>query len=274
LRLSTPWSPPPAPNASLMSIASRRGLVAAAGPDAVVVASTDAVRKAFESPKDGDSEVRAFSPQLKLPLPIRICQLVFSVDEAYLILSAEQGGGLAVYDVNTLQNGTTQPTFEISTMGESLRALVPNPSTEKAELCAVVTTEGKLLMANLNERNFVSGGNGQVLQDQVSCVAWSTKGKQLVAGLGDGTMRQLTPEGVVKAEIPRPPELDPSFFGKYYVHVLSSRALMPYSLYGCLAREQLIPSFPCVDVKRTPDEVPHNYETRPKLPISGTERSC
>ncbi|KAI3331896.1 hypothetical protein HD806DRAFT_478638 [Xylariaceae sp. AK1471] len=212
LRLSTPWSPPPAANASLLSIASRRGLVAAAGPDAVVVTSTDAVRKAFESPKDGDSEVRSFTPQLKLPLPLRICQLAFSADEAYLIISAEQGGGLAVYDVDALQQGTTQSAFEISTMGESLRALVPNPRLEKAELCAIVTSEGKLLMANLKERNFVSGGSGQVLKDQVSCVAWSNKGKQLVAGLGDGTMRQLTPEGDVKADIPRPPELDSNYY--------------------------------------------------------------
>jgi nucleoporin NUP159 len=219
LRLSTPWLPPPAPNASLLSIAPRRGLVAAAGPDAVVVASTDAVRKAFESPKDGDNEVRSFTSQLKLPLPLRICQLAFSSDEAYLIISAEQGGGLAVYDVNALQQGTTQSAFEIPTMGESLRALVPNPRPEKAELCAVVTSEGKLLMANLKEHNFVSRGSGQVLKDQVSCVAWSNKGKQLVAGLGDGTMRQLTPEGDVKAEIPRPSELDTNYYGKCRIYV-------------------------------------------------------
>ncbi|KAI1744295.1 hypothetical protein F4680DRAFT_288961 [Xylaria scruposa] len=212
LRLSTPWSPPPAPNASLMSIASRRGLVAAAGPDAVVVASTEAVRKAFEATKDGESEIRPFTPQLKLPLPIRLSQLAFSADETYLILSAEQGGGLAVYDVSALQQGKTQPAFEIPTNGESLRALVPNPLPEKAELCAVVTNGGKLLMANLKERNFVSKGSSQILKEQVSCVSWSTRGKQLVAGLGDGTLCQLTPEGDVKAEIPRPPELDSNYY--------------------------------------------------------------
>ena len=101
LRLTSPWSPLPADNASLISIAPRCGLVAAAGPDAVILASTEAVRKAFDNPKDGDSDIRPFEPQLKLPLPIRICQLAFTADEAYLILSAEQGGGLAVYDVRT-----------------------------------------------------------------------------------------------------------------------------------------------------------------------------
>jgi len=218
VRLTAPWSPPPAPNATLMSIASRRGLVAAASPDAVIIASTYAVRKAFESPKDGDSETRPFMPQMTLALPMRMCQVAFSSNEAYLVLSAEQGGGLAAYDVNALQQGTTQPTFEIPTNGESLRALVPNPSPEMAQLCAIVTDKGKLLVANLKERNFVSGANGQVLQEQVSSVAWSNKGKQLVAGLGDGTMRQLTPEGVAKAEIPRPPELDSSFYGNNHSH--------------------------------------------------------
>lgn len=214
LRLSAPWSPPPSPHASLMSIASRRGLVAAAGPDGVAVASTEAVRKAFEAPRDGESETRLFTPQLKLPLNIRLSQLAFSADEAYLILSAEQGGGLAVYDVNALQQGSTQTAFELPTNGEPLRALVPNPRPEKAEFCAVATNEGKLLMANLKERKFVSKGASIILKERVSCVAWSNRGKQLVAGLGDGTMCQLTPEGDVKAEIPRPPQLDPSYYGK------------------------------------------------------------
>ncbi|KAK5628202.1 hypothetical protein RRF57_003917 [Xylaria bambusicola] len=216
LRLTASWSPPPAPKASLMSIAPRKGLVAAASPDAVVVASTDAVRKAFEAPKTGDSEIRPFTPQLQVPLGLRVSQLAFSADEAYLILSAEQGGGLAVYDVDGFQQGRTQSAFEIPTNGESLRALVPNHMPEKSDLCAVVTNEGKLLMANLKTRNFVSKGNSQVLREQVSCVAWSNKGTQLVAGLGDGTICQLTPDGEVKAEIPRPPELDAS----YYVSVV------------------------------------------------------
>ncbi|RYP91610.1 hypothetical protein DL770_002236 [Monosporascus sp. CRB-9-2] len=215
VRLTSPWSPPPAPTASLLSIASNRGLVAAAGPDGVVVASTESVRKAFEKPQEGDSEVREFEPQLKLSLPLRICQLAFTTDENYLVISAEQGGGLAVYEVQALQQGSTEPAFQIPTNGESLRALAPNPNSEMAELCAVVTDKGKLLMANMKERNFAAGRNGQVLREQVSCISWSNKGKQLVAGLGDGTIAQMTPEGEVKAEIPRPPSLDASYFVEF-----------------------------------------------------------
>jgi nucleoporin NUP159 len=195
-----------------MSVASHKGLVAAAGPDAVIVATTESVRKTFESSEGG--KLKPFQPQLKLPMPMRISQLAFSADESYLVLSAEVGGGLAVYEVQALLNGSTQSAFELSTNGQALRALVPNPTAEKGELFAVITTEGNLMMANLKERNFVSGPNGQVLKDRVSCLSWSTKGKQLIAGLADGSASQMTPEGVGKGDIPKPPNVDNSCYGK------------------------------------------------------------
>ena len=215
LPTSWPSDQLPPPTSSLMSIASQRGLVAASGPDAVVVATTDSVRKAFEGPNSGDGNLKPFQPQLKLPMPMRVSQLAFSADESYLVLSAETGGGLAVYDVQALLQGSTQSSFELSTNGQALRALTPNPTPEKGELLALVTTDGNLMIANLKERNFVAGPNGQVLKTGVSCVSWSPRGKQLVAGLGDGTAYQMTPEGDGKAEIPRPPDVDRADHGKH-----------------------------------------------------------
>ncbi|CAL3964101.1 unnamed protein product [Diplocarpon coronariae] len=204
--LPTPWPADqlPAATSSLMGIASQRGLVAAAGPDAVILATTESVRKAFEG---STGDVKPFQAQLKLQMPMRISQLAFSADEQYLVLSAEIGGGLAVYEVQALLQGNTQPAFQISTESLSLRALVPNPTPEKGELFALVTTDGKLMMANLKDKKITSGPNGAVLKDGVSCISWSAKGKQLVAGLGDGTAYQLTPEGEGKAQIPRPPNI-------------------------------------------------------------------
>ncbi|TVY39119.1 Nucleoporin [Lachnellula occidentalis] len=205
--LPTPWpinQLPPA-TASLMSIASRRGLIAAAGPDAVILARTKSVRKAFEGNETGNNNLKPFQPELTLPMQMRVSQLTFSIDESYLVLSAENGGGLAVYDVDALLNGATNSAFELSTNGQSLRALTPNPT--QGELLAVVTVDGNLMMANLKERSFVTGPNGQVLKDGVSCVSWSTKGKQLVAGLGNGTAYQMTPAGEGKGDIPKPPDV-------------------------------------------------------------------
>ncbi|SPN97042.1 related to nucleoporin [Cephalotrichum gorgonifer] len=211
IRLTSPWTSKPSSTTSLLSIAQRRGLVAAAGPDGVVIASTESVRTAFEAPKEGDSDVRGFTPQLKIPLPMHVSQLAFSTDETYLMISAESGGGIAVYDVQALLQGNTQSAFELATNGEALRVLLPNPTPEKAELCAVVTQNGNLHMANLKERA-LSGS----LKSQVSSISWSNKGKQLIAGLADGTIHQLTPEGAAKAEIPKPPEL-----GDYHVSALT-----------------------------------------------------
>lgn len=193
----------PSPTARLLSIASRKGLVAAAGPDQITVSSTESVRKAFEAEKNGNSDVRDFNPQLRMPMSMRISQLTFTADENYLVLSAESGGGLAVYDVQSLLSGSTNTAFELPTNGESLRALVPNPTAEKGELCAIVTANGNLYMADLKERRI-----SDPLKTQVSSVTWSSKGKQLCAGLADGTIHQMTPDGTGKADIPRPQGLE------------------------------------------------------------------
>jgi nucleoporin NUP159 len=184
------------------------------------------VRKAFEGEKIGDSEVRLFTPQARVPLPTRISQLAFTADEQFLMLSAETGGGLRVYDVQALTQGSTQVAFELSTNQETLRALVPNPMPESAGLCAIVTNNGNLFMANLAERKLVLGPNGPTLRSQVSCAAWSTKGKQLVAGMADGSIYQMTPDGVEKAHIPKPPSLS-DFHGM----LRSCRCPLPRILY-------------------------------------------
>ena len=140
--------------------------------------------------------------------------MAFSADENFLVFSAEDGGGLAVYDVSSIMQGNTQTAFQLSTNGIALRALIPNPTPERAELFAAVTITGDLLIANLKTRQFLIGTNGQVMKKGVSCLSWSTRGKQLVAGLGDGTGFQMNPEGEGKAEIPRPPGLNGDQHGR------------------------------------------------------------
>jgi nucleoporin NUP159 len=221
-------------------LASHKGLVAAAGPDAVIVATTESVRKAFEGPGTGDGNFIPFQPQLKLAMPMRISQLAFSADELYLVLAAEVGGGLAVYEVQALLQGSTQSAFELSTNGQAVRALVPNPTPEKGELVAVVTADGNLLMASLKERAFVTGPTGQILKDGVSCLSWSTKGKQLVAGLGNGAACQMTPEGVGKGDIPKPPNMDDNYHGMCSGSLFKDAETKSCSIFDHLARKQRV----------------------------------
>lgn len=222
--IPSPWpsNALPPPTASLLSVASNKGLIAAAGPNSVVIASTESVRQAFSANSPTGSDIKPFTPQLTLPIGVRVSQVAFSADENYLAISAEVGGGLAVYDVQAIMQGNTQSAFQLSTNRTSVRALTPNPTAEKAELFAVVTANGQLMMANMKTRQFLSGPSGQVMKDGVSCVSWSNKGKQLVAGLGNGAAFQMTPEGEGKAEVPRPPTIEGDQHGNTQISNITS----------------------------------------------------
>ena len=199
----------------MLAVAHHKGWLAGAGPDCLVLADTKSVRDAFTTkPESEDGKIRPFTPKIKLPMQGRVTHVAFSSDETFLITSSEAQGSLIVFHVQDLLNGSTQPAFQIPTSGESLRSLLPNPAKEKAELVAVVTTQGNLLMANMKTRQFESGPatTGNVLRANTSCVAWSTRGKQLVAGSADGTFYQMTPDGNQKAHLPRAPDLQGDFY--------------------------------------------------------------
>lgn len=214
--LPTPWPKDnlPPSTANLLSIASRRGLAAAAGPESVIVARTESIRKAFLGERTGDGQIRAFQPEMTLPLGMRVSQVAFTADENYLVLSAEQGGGLAVYEVDNILKGSTESAFQMPTGGQNLRALVPNPTPDMGGILALATMDGKLMVADLKERSFAKVNNSEALTENVSCISWSARGKQLVAGLADGSASQFTPQGVLKAQIPRPASLDANHHGR------------------------------------------------------------
>lgn len=134
------------------------------------------------------------------------------------MLATENGTHLVVFEVGSLLQGNAQPAMSIPTNGVSLRAVVPNPATPgeaTSALVALVTTNGELWIADLKAGNLVTGPNGPALKTQVSYVCWSNRGKQLVAGLADGTGYQMTPDGTKKDDIPCPSDLEPNCHGKF-----------------------------------------------------------
>ena len=167
--LPSPWPAQnlPKPTSSLLSISSREGLLAAAGPDTLVLGSTQSIRETFTSNTSTSSTAVPFSPQLKISIP-RVSQVSFSSDDKYLTICADEGGGLAVYDVAALKNGTTDRAFQIATEGVPVRALTTNPGEEFGRLQAVVLQDGKLLLASLVERKIMPGQLGAVLYEGVS----------------------------------------------------------------------------------------------------------
>ena len=202
--LPNPWPSDnlPPPTSSLLAVASTKGLIAAAGPDTLVLAQTSTVRNAFHAPQAGADSVKPVQPEVSISMP-RLSHIAFSADESVLVASSEQRGGIAAYEISQLTSGNTNPAMELSTNNSKLRALVANPAPEYAHLFAAVTINGELLIADLNLKALIQGPTGPVIKSGVSCVSWSNKGKALVAGLGDGTATQLKADGSVMAEIPK-----------------------------------------------------------------------
>ncbi|KAK1917232.1 hypothetical protein P3342_012077 [Pyrenophora teres f. teres] len=110
-----PWpvdALPPA-SANLLSVASKPGLLAAAGPNILVIASTDAVRNAFQNKTTADEIENAddprlderdidvvtdFTPDVTISTP-NLRHVAFSANGDFLAVAAEERPTLHVYDV-------------------------------------------------------------------------------------------------------------------------------------------------------------------------------
>ncbi|KAF1977169.1 hypothetical protein BU23DRAFT_527561 [Bimuria novae-zelandiae CBS 107.79] len=203
--LPSPWptdNVPPA-SATLLSVASKRRLLAAASPDKLVVTSTEKVRKAFQETAAENDIVADFTPDIVFDVP-QLRHVAFSADEDFLVASSEKKGGLVVYGVDDLLKGNTQPGNQISTNNTAIRALLPNPTPEQAHYMAVILETGRLDITDV-----VSGNTKSVHDSGVKCASWSLKGKAILAGFEDGTaaIHLVSALDQVKGKVPRPPEL-------------------------------------------------------------------
>ncbi|OKL55768.1 hypothetical protein UA08_08997 [Talaromyces atroroseus] len=210
--LPTPWPADalPQPTSSLLTISSTKGLVIGGGPDGLVLATTKSIREAISAKTGSGSKTKPFQPQGQISLPSRPTHVAFCAADSALAVATESHNQIAVYDAASLGTGNPQPQMSIQINGP-VRSLAPNPAPESESLSsfiALVTANGDLLLADLKTGSLVNGPSGLVFRSGVASVAWSTKGKQMVAGLADGSCIQLDPKGAVKAEIPRPPALD------------------------------------------------------------------
>ena len=205
--LPTPWSTdnvPPA-SATLFAIASKPGLLAAAGPDTLVLASTAKVRSAFQQ-KPGEWDVISdFAPDASMPVPV-LRHVAFSSEGDFLVISAEDGGGLAVFDPKEIMKQNFKPGNEISTDKQPIRALLPNPTPGMEHVFAAVLDSGKLVLIDV-----VKSVVNTVREEGVMVASWSTKGKAIAVGLKDGTGVLYLNDGTVKGVIPRPPTLNEGF---------------------------------------------------------------
>jgi nucleoporin NUP159 len=168
-----------------------------------VLARTKAVRDAF-SKEGGEDNVKDFQPALEINVP-KLSQVAFTADGTFLVICAQEGGGLGVYETQSILQDKKDPAFQLPTNSISIRALSPNPAPEFAHLVAVILTDGKLLIADLKSKDFNKNAEGSpALSEGVAAVSWSNRGKQLTAGMADGNCFQLDQSGTIKARIPAP----------------------------------------------------------------------
>lgn len=197
-----PWpsdSPPP-PYASLLSIASAHGLYAAASPDALVIGKTQDLRKHIY--ENADDDIRVCAPIHTVPHS-RLAQVAFSSDESCLVVAEEKSSEVVAYISSQLAAHQSDAALRLST-NAPIRVIAPNPDPGSARLFALVNADDQLLLADLQMKQLMPGPNGPVLADGVTCVTWSNKGKQLVAGRRDGTALILKTDGSVVATVPKP----------------------------------------------------------------------
>lgn len=205
--LPNPWPTDNVPPASvtLLSVTARSGLLAAAGPDTLIIASTEKVRKAFQE-KAGEWDVISdFAPDASMPVP-KLRHVAFSCEGDFLVISAEDGGGLAVFDPQEILKKNLKPGNEIATDKQPIRALLPNPTPDLEHFFAAILDNGKLCLIDV-----VKGASHTIREEGVVCASWSTKGKALAVGLKDGTGVLYLNDGSVKGVIPRPPSLNEGF---------------------------------------------------------------
>ena len=199
--LTTAWPADalPPPYASLLSIASIRGLYAAGGPDAVVIGKTRDARDHIYYGKGED--VRDCAP-LHTIQHSRPAHVAFAADESCLVVAEQNASEIVAYRTTDLAAKTSSVALKLST-NAPVRMIIPNPDPAQSQFFAIVNTSGQLLLADLGSNQLVHGADGPVLVENVSCIEWSPKGKQLIAGKGDGTAVQLKPDGTVVANIPK-----------------------------------------------------------------------
>ena len=209
--LPTPWpndDVPPA-TATLLAVASKRALLAAAGPDALVLTSTEKARHAFKKDAKDNDVVTDFAPDVTLPVP-RLRQIAFSADEDFLVVSSEAEGGMAVFAVDDLLQQKKEPGQQIQTANTPVRAMLPNPSVELSQYMVIILDSGRLDLVDIT-----TGKTITVREEGVTCAAWSIKGKAFVAGFADGTATiYMSATREERGRIPRPKGLGEGFTSK------------------------------------------------------------
>ncbi|TPX72537.1 hypothetical protein CcCBS67573_g05788, partial [Chytriomyces confervae] len=156
-----------------------------------------------------------------------VTQIRLSANEE-LIYIGSLSGLVLIFKAASVISGDTVPFKSFKNPVGGWMILQPNPDSFP-NLCAVITSSGALYMLNEESDEF------KLLEKvaRVSVMCWSKKGKQLAIGDRDGTLKQVSPDGVIKNVITSPPQLNGSKVSVNHLSWLEDKIfLVIYSVSG------------------------------------------
>ncbi|EIW68597.1 hypothetical protein TREMEDRAFT_74106 [Tremella mesenterica DSM 1558] len=222
---------------NLIAVSNGLGLLIVGSNSDVKIHRLQDVHKELEGAAKDASPV--CEPLVTLSLHARPVWIRLAMDETRLVVATADGSGLFLWRLMDAVNGNTNP-YHIftSNIPSLLSDVIPNPSPPAANealshYVLLLTDQGFVII------DIEACQMSAPLPGQFTCASWSVKGKQMVCGTTSGTLVQYTPEGVEKAAIPSPPDLDPSFRPTFVHWLETDLFLVCYASSGALPDDPL-----------------------------------
>nr|XP_018265939.1 uncharacterized protein I303_02316 [Kwoniella dejecticola CBS 10117]OBR88097.1 hypothetical protein I303_02316 [Kwoniella dejecticola CBS 10117] len=172
-----------------------------------------------------------------IPLPARPVWIRLAMNEERLVVATSSRSGVHIYKLREVLSGNTTPYHSFtSDIPDRLLDVLPNPAPSTADqqsrYVALLASEG-LVIADIESCSLLAPLTGPF-----TCASWSAKGKQIVVGSPPGKLVQYTPEGIAKAEIPSPPDLE-SYHPVFVQWLENDLLLVSYAQGGAQADDQV-----------------------------------
>ncbi|KAJ3179182.1 hypothetical protein HDU87_003141 [Geranomyces variabilis] len=197
LRLSEPLDAPE--NCSLLATSSKYGYAVCGTTEGFAFALLKDVRSALREATKGTIVPFPNSQLVSIPND-PVVHLKLSADQL-VIVACTASGALYLYGVDGAGSGAPPTLLKQLKLDGPVLDIQPNPEF-MPQSAAVLSMEGRVQIVGFSE-NIAA-----LPLTDVTTMSWSKKGKQLACGLKDGSIVQVTPEGVEKRRIPPPPSLN------------------------------------------------------------------
>ncbi|WRT65194.1 uncharacterized protein IL334_002137 [Kwoniella shivajii] len=169
-------------------------------------------------------------PIQNIELSDRPVWIKLAMNEEKLVVATANGAGFHLFKLRDVLSGNTNPYHSFtSDIPSQLLDVLPNPAPsiadQQARYVTLLAKEG-LVIADIEDCKLSTP-----LPGPFSCASWSARGKQIVVGIPSGKLVQYTPEGVAKAEIPSPPDLD-AYYPVFVQWLENDLFFVSYALEG------------------------------------------